>query len=157
MVATYLTEPILTKWGVELPARALSVSELKGQRRLLAEPELFTPGLPKRVLDKIVIGGSFYCWEWQASKDKRGYGRVYDETRKGMVPAHRYIFSRLLAPIDPPQLTVDHMCRNRGCVWPGHLILMSRENNIRMMFKDRYHIWQPTFEMFRNLRSHVAA
>ena len=66
------------------------------------------------------------CWEWIASLDHGGYGKfmlAYDvekpkanRNRK----AHRYSWELLRQEI-PPGMYVDHMCRNKRCVNPDHL------------------------------------
>lgn len=71
------------------------------------------------------------CWEWLSNKTKAkgGYGRI---SRGGkMVLAHRFMYERAKGPI-PDGLTLDHLCRNRLCVNPGHLEPVTlRENALR--------------------------
>lgn len=60
------------------------------------------------------------CWEWTGAKDGKGYGRFWvTETRRAVV-AHRVAYELLVGPI-PEGLTLDHLCRNTGCVNPAHL------------------------------------
>ena len=69
------------------------------------------------------------CWEWQASKVHDGYGWF----NKGghNVRAHRWAYEHFIGP-RPEGLTLDHLCRNRGCVNPHHLEAVSiRENLLR--------------------------
>jgi hypothetical protein len=58
------------------------------------------------------------CWEWQAAKDTKGYG-VFN-LRGVLVRAHRFAYETLMGPV-PEGLELDHLCRNRICVFPGHL------------------------------------
>jgi hypothetical protein len=57
------------------------------------------------------------CWEWQG-KLNQGYGVVWDSGR--VRQAHRFAWELLRGAI-PDGLTLDHLCRNRRCVNPGHL------------------------------------
>jgi HNH endonuclease len=68
------------------------------------------------------------CWLWQRSLMTSGYARVFREgrTRAG----HREYYERHIGPI-PDGLELDHLCRNRRCVNPGHLEPVTRTENIR--------------------------
>lgn len=67
------------------------------------------------------------CWQWTAYIDRDGYARFH---YPGGLRAHR--FSLKLAGIDTPkQLHVDHLCRNRGCVNPAHLELVTCLVNVQ--------------------------
>lgn len=69
------------------------------------------------------------CWEWLAHRNWGGYGRFWWGGRLGQ--AHRFAFQLTHGPI-PLGLTIDHLCRNRGCVNPAHLEAVSmRENTLR--------------------------
>jgi hypothetical protein len=66
------------------------------------------------------------CWVWTAAKAK-GYGRF--AIRHGfVVQAHRFAFETE-API-PDGLELDHLCRNRACVRPGHLEPVTTRTNL---------------------------
>lgn len=80
------------------------------------------------------------CWLWTGSLNK-GYGKV--ELGGGDVPAHRWVYERLVGPI-PDGLDLDHMCHNedptcaggdtcphRACVRPDHLLPSTRSDNLR--------------------------
>lgn len=49
---------------------------------------------------------------------------------RGMVGAHRASWTHFFGPI-PVGMTVDHVCRERTCVNPDHLRLMTNEDNAR--------------------------
>lgn len=69
------------------------------------------------------------CWEWRGSKARDGYGIFWHKGRQ--LSAHRLVYTLTSGPI-PPGLTLDHLCRNTGCVNPSHLEPVSmRENTLR--------------------------
>lgn len=69
------------------------------------------------------------CWPWRGSVDRKGYGRLRVDGRTAL--AHRIGYELCVGPI-PEGLTLDHLCRNRGCVNPAHLEPVThRENCLR--------------------------
>lgn len=81
-----------------------------------------------RFWQKVSRDGTETCWEWLATRDAGGYGRFWNDGR--LVAAHRYSVELVRGPI-PDGLDVDHLCRNRGCVNPDHLEVVSRQINVR--------------------------
>lgn len=68
------------------------------------------------------------CWQWLSGKDAGGYGRFWfsgDVT----LQAHRFAFETFRYPI-PEGLETDHLCRNRWCVNPFHLELVTSGENV---------------------------
>ena len=69
------------------------------------------------------------CWLWTGCiNDGYGQFRLGGATR---CYAHRYSYGLLVGQV-PPGLCLDHLCRNRACVKPVHLELVTmRENLLR--------------------------
>ncbi len=69
------------------------------------------------------------CWIWLASVTNSGYGRF--SIGKKTKLAHRFIYEHEIASI-PIGMTIDHLCRNKLCVNPSHLeVVTARENVLR--------------------------
>jgi len=83
----------------------------------LTEPEA------KRFWGKVSPTG--FCWDWTGSLND-GYGRFSPRKSKTLI-AHRVAYS-LLIGATPPLL--DHLCRNRRCVNPDHLVPKSNRANV---------------------------
>ena len=67
------------------------------------------------------------CWLFSSCNDRYGYGRLQNCGR--MIKAHRFSYELLVGPI-PTGLTIDHLCRNPGCVRPDHLEAVSHRENV---------------------------
>ena len=69
------------------------------------------------------------CWSWVGAKNSEGYGSWWVGGRHHR--AHRVMYERTKGPI-PDGLVIDHLCRNRDCVNPDHLeVVTNRENIMR--------------------------
>jgi len=68
------------------------------------------------------------CWEWTGARSSYGYGLFSLGNRKG-TNAHRAAYKLTHGDIDP-NMYVDHICRNRGCVRPEHLRLVTPGQNV---------------------------
>ena len=85
---------------------------------------LLSTDLPQRIQDKIRERDG--CWEWMGYRSTDGYGRVRVAGR--LLRVHRYVYERLIGPITKE--TLDHLCRNRWCCNPEHLVPATNHENI---------------------------
>jgi len=77
------------------------------------------------------------CWEWNASKDVKGYGMFRPVFGRSMEHAHRTSWKLVNGNI-PVDMMVLHICDNPACVRPDHLWLGNNQDNMTdMVSKNR--------------------
>lgn len=69
------------------------------------------------------------CWEWLGGTNGHGYGTFMVAKRLPRAYAHRYSYELHVGPI-PAGLQIDHLCRNRSCVNPAHLEVVTCLENL---------------------------
>ena len=85
----------------------------------------------QRFKAKYSVNQATGCWDWSASKNL-GYGQMGINLGDGKYRplfAHRISYEIHKGDI-PENLVIDHICRNRGCVNPDHLRLLTRGENV---------------------------
>lgn len=75
-------------------------------------------------LDRPDLGA---CWIWTAFTHD-GYGRFWFEGRNW--PAHRWLYESMHGPI-ADGYEPDHLCRNRACINPQHIEVVTQAENVR--------------------------
>jgi hypothetical protein len=72
------------------------------------------------------------CWNWIGFTRSDGYGYFYLKSEKPKVEqfyAHRVAFVHYKNIDIPWPLCIDHLCRNRKCVNPDHMELVTQQEN----------------------------
>jgi hypothetical protein len=75
----------------------------------------------------VTLIGRDACWEWPGMRDPCGYSRIGIDGK--YVSGHRFAYELLVGEI-PEGLEIDHLCRNRACVNPMHMEVVSHAENM---------------------------
>lgn len=67
------------------------------------------------------------CWEWTGSIKDTWYGQIKSDGKPAL--SHRVSYELANGPI-AAGLDIDHICRNRSCVNPGHLRAVTHKQNL---------------------------
>jgi hypothetical protein len=79
------------------------------------------------------------CWLWQGPSNPAGYGQLTGriEGRVTCVQSHRIAYEMFVGSV-PSGMELDHLCRNRECVNPDHLqVVTPRINKLRAAMAQR--------------------
>lgn len=73
------------------------------------------------------------CWLWTGRPDASGYGcvRIRDEGRCRSIQAHRAAFGLLTGVLPGADEVLRHVCDQRHCVCPAHLVAGTHRDNVR--------------------------
>jgi hypothetical protein len=85
-----------------------------------------TRDLPPRIAAKIGPPAANGCRPWLAGVDAEGYGRVWHDGRQQY--GHRVVYLLLVGAI-PDGHDVHHVCGQRACVNPAHLVAVDRRGH----------------------------
>src|SRR6185312_1337038 len=76
------------------------------------------------------------CWEWQAGKDRDGYGVFKGEVGGVMYRlAHRFSWALTTGEVLFPHIFLLHSCDNPSCVNPDHLSTGTTQDNTADMVR----------------------
>lgn len=125
------------------------------------EPLRFVRGHANRIKRRPPLGPEDYtvedrgwltpCWIRVGHRNNKGYGKVTIAGRP--MYAHRAMYEQEVGPI-PDGMTLDHLCRERGCIRPDHLEPTSMATNLR---RGKHVKLNPVdVEMIRNAPSSVS-
>lgn len=82
------------------------------------------PNQIQRFAERIIKSFDGDCWLWDGLQDPKGYGLFCH------FYAHRVAYTLHRGDI-PAGMTLDHLCRNKWCVNPSHLEVVSFSENSR--------------------------
>ena len=84
---------------------------------------------PRRVQFRPLMAGlATPCWRPLQKPERNGYVRVTDQGCSRY--AHILMWEDVNGPV-PDGLELDHLCRNRWCIAPGHLEPVTRATNVQ--------------------------
>jgi hypothetical protein len=89
----------------------------------------------KRFWARVLIADG--CWEWGGPRSDTGYGK-FSISQRLHAKAHRWAWEWMNGPV-PDGLSLDHLCRNRGCVNPWHMEPVTHAENVRRGRSGRFH------------------
>lgn len=102
----------------------------------------------ERFWSKVNKASETCCWEWQASRNKDGYGifQLRNRSRNAARVAFELTFGW-----EPRGECILHTCDNPGCVNPSHLFVGTQADNMKDMAKKGR-----GFNVPRGERAHMA-
>lgn len=75
----------------------------------------------------VLVHPLYFCWEWQRSRDKNGYGIQW---KPKIMRAHTLVWTAHHLRAVKPEHVLDHNCQNRACCSPYHLQEVTQHENM---------------------------
>lgn len=95
--------------------------------------------LKKRFWNNVSATSAEGCWNWNGPISIYGYGRLMESVgnrKTKQLMAHRFAYEEVIGKIEEG-MTIDHVCRNKSCVNPAHMEIVTRgENSTRAHSKN---------------------
>lgn len=112
-----------------MTADTLSAEAAKRDAMFASAPgqsDPYVAGVLQRLKDYSTLSENG-CWTWTRGTNDYGYGQL--SVRAKTKIAHRVSYEFLVQEI-PTGLFVDHLCRNRACINPNHMELVTNRENV---------------------------
>jgi hypothetical protein len=89
----------------------------------------------ERAIERVMVDDNG-CWLWSGAFSGSGYGQIREGSRsdgtRRVRHVHIVMWEHFEGPV-PDGLELDHLCRVRECCNPGHLELVTHQENMRRM------------------------
>lgn len=94
----------------------------QSREKAIAHPKL------RNLMRHVSFDDASGCWNWTGQKSPKGYAVTHF---KGIstTRAHRVFYMLLVGEV-PKGFELDHLCRNRSCVNPDHLEVVTTKVNV---------------------------
>ncbi|MGI9345548.1 MAG: HNH endonuclease [Gammaproteobacteria bacterium] len=113
------------------------------------------PHRTKKFWGSVVVRKPYQCWEWSGPKHPIGYGRFAGHQ------AHRIAWFLTFGDC-PVDQEIMHLCDNRSCCNPNHLLAGTHEQNMgfaaaqrRMPYGENHYSTKLTEDDVKNIRKKV--
>ena len=84
----------------------------------------YLPGhFDRELLQRFVLDEETDCWDWTGCVTSAGHGQICVRAMGGTMTAHRFFYLVLVGPIGEG-MTLHHICENKLCVNPAHMVQM---------------------------------
>lgn len=96
---------------------------------------------------KVQRGSPDTCWEWQGSRNHRGYGSITIAGKAARAHRVAWQFDNGAIPVG---MMICHRCDNPPCCNPAHLFLGTPQDNVLDMVAKGRHVRGPRDESATN-------
>ncbi|KAB2656286.1 HNH endonuclease [Brucella tritici] len=87
--------------------------------------------IEQKIRERVIIDPSSGCWNWTGpTSGSSGRGHSYPRMSLDgqTVAVHRVMFTNVHGYV-PGRKQIDHLCKNRCCVNPDHLEMVTQKTN----------------------------